>query len=139
MQADAGSPTPQPASTRLTMLSVIVVVAGMILYAVFQSLHNAPTPDSGYQVAADRPSTSFRSAAPDADPSASNSSASAPIRYGSLTFHGYPCTLDCSGHMAGYNFGKATGISRPGDCPNAPPYFHSLTEGCWAEAGRQGS
>jgi hypothetical protein len=139
MEADAGSPTPQRAATKRTALSVIVIIAGMILFAAFQSLHSTQEPDYGNPVAATaRPTATFHDAAPDAAP-ASNPAASAPIRYGSLTFHGYPCTLDCSGHMAGFNFGKATGVRRPGDCPNAPQYFHSLTEGCWAEAGRQGS
>jgi hypothetical protein len=139
MQADAGSPTQERAATKRTALSVAIIVAGMIVFAVLQALHSTSAPDDGNSVAANRPIATFHASAPDNAPESSSPAASAPIRYGSLTFHGYPCTLDCSGHMAGYNFGKATGISNPRLCPNAPPYFHSLTEGCWAEAGRQGS
>ena len=53
-------------------------------------------------------------------------------------FHGYPCTVDCSGHKAGYNWAKDQGITEAARCPIAPANLMSLTEGCWAETGRDG-
>jgi hypothetical protein len=135
-QAGATAPSSQQGTTKRTALIAVVVIAGAILFAALQSAH-APAPDSGYApVGAARPSVLYSSNAPDA--SAVSGYGAAGARFGNLTFHGYACTLDCSGHEAGYRWGKVSGASRPGDCPNMPPYFHSVTEGCWAEAGRQG-
>jgi hypothetical protein len=53
-------------------------------------------------------------------------------------FHGYACTMDCSGHEAGYNWAEEHGITDPDDCPIDPHHSHSFTEGCWAFAGREG-
>jgi len=55
------------------------------------------------------------------------------------TFHGYACTnLSCSGQRTGYAWAEEHGIDNPDDCPIDPHNSHSLTEGCWAEAGREG-
>lgn len=54
------------------------------------------------------------------------------------TFHGYTCTVDCSGHEAGYQWADDNGITDPDDCPIDPHNSHSFTEGCWAFAGRDG-
>jgi hypothetical protein len=34
-----------------------------------------------------------------------------------LMYKGYPCTKDCSGHMAGYAWAKARNIVNPADLP----------------------
>jgi hypothetical protein len=48
------------------------------------------------------------------------------------TFHGYPCTVDCSGHEAGYEWADRKGIEDPDDCGGNS---NSFIEGCqaWAE------
>ena len=48
-----------------------------------------------------------------------------------MSSHGYPCTVDCSGHEAGYNWAKRKGITDPANCTG-----HSLSfiEGCRAAA-----
>jgi hypothetical protein len=53
------------------------------------------------------------------------------------TFHGYTCTVDCSGHEAGYNWAEEQGITDKDDCPLDPHNSHSFTEGCWAYADEQ--
>lgn len=32
-------------------------------------------------------------------------------------FHGYPCTQDCSGHRAGYEWAERKGVTDPDDVP----------------------
>lgn len=46
-----------------------------------------------------------------------------------LSFHGYDCSLDCSGHEAGYEWAKNRGIDRDADCPDSTTSFF---EGCLA-------
>lgn len=48
------------------------------------------------------------------------------------TFHGYPCTVDCSGHEAGFEWADKKGIEDPDDCGGNS---NSFIEGCraWAE------
>lgn len=46
-----------------------------------------------------------------------------------LTYFGYPCTKDCSGHRAGYNWAVAWNITDPDDCPYRPSH-NSFWEGC---------
>lgn len=43
-----------------------------------------------------------------------------------LTYRGYPCTKDCSGHQAGYNWAVAYGLD-PDSCPYST---NSFWEGC---------
>lgn len=45
---------------------------------------------------------------------------------------GYPCTIDCSGHDAGYEWAQDNGITDPGECSGNS---QSFIEGCeaWAE------
>ena len=47
-------------------------------------------------------------------------------------FHGYPCTQDCSGHEAGYEWAEDNDITDPDDCGGNS---NSFIEGCeaWAE------
>lgn len=51
-----------------------------------------------------------------------------------LTFHGYTCTDDCSGHQAGYDWAEENNISDPDDCSGNS---QSFIEGCQAYAEEQ--
>lgn len=48
------------------------------------------------------------------------------------TFKGYPCTVDCSGHEAGYEWAEQKGITNSSSCGGNS---NSFIEGCraWAE------
>lgn len=50
-------------------------------------------------------------------------------------FHGYRCTVDCSGHEAGYRWAEEHDIRDPEDCGGKS---QSFIEGCraWAEENR---
>jgi hypothetical protein len=52
-----------------------------------------------------------------------------------LTFHGYECTDDCSGHEAGYSWAEKKGVANPDDCGGNS---QSFIEGCKAWAGEDG-
>jgi hypothetical protein len=52
-----------------------------------------------------------------------------------LTFHGYDCTVDCSGHQAGYEWAEEHDITDPSDCSGNS---QSFIEGCQAYAEEQG-
>ena len=52
-----------------------------------------------------------------------------------LTFHGYDCTEDCSGHEAGYQWAEEHEINDPDDCSGNS---QSFIEGCQAYAEEQG-
>lgn len=54
---------------------------------------------------------------------------------GQQYFKGYPCTIDCSGHEAGYQWAAARGIDDPDDCGGNSPSF---IEGCQAYAEEYG-
>ena len=43
-----------------------------------------------------------------------------------LMYKGYPCTKDCSGHEAGYNWAQMYNITNPDDCGGNPSFW----EGC---------
>lgn len=49
-----------------------------------------------------------------------------------LTFNGYECTSDCSGHQAGYRWAERNWITDPLDCMN---HSRSFEQGCqsWVE------
>lgn len=49
-------------------------------------------------------------------------------------FYGYPCTSDCSGHEAGYEWAQDKGISDSSDCGGNS---NSFIEGCEAYAAEQ--
>ncbi len=49
-------------------------------------------------------------------------------------FHGYPCTQDCEGHEAGYQWAEDNGITDPDDCDGNS---QSFIEGCQAYAEEQ--
>lgn len=44
-------------------------------------------------------------------------------------FHGYTCTQDCSGHIAGYEWAERNGIRNRNQCDGQS---QSFIEGCWA-------
>jgi hypothetical protein len=46
-----------------------------------------------------------------------------------LTYKGYPCTKDCSGHRAGYMWAVRKGVINRSDCPYRPTH-PSFWEGC---------
>lgn len=50
------------------------------------------------------------------------------------SFRGYPCTVDCSGHEAGYQWAEEKGIADPDDCSGNS---NSFVEGCRAYAEEQ--
>jgi|TARA_R100001377_G_C3094888_1_gene77144 hypothetical protein len=45
-----------------------------------------------------------------------------------LMYKGYPCTKDCSGHMAGYQWAAERNIQNPAEIPSAKS--NSFYEGC---------
>jgi len=49
-----------------------------------------------------------------------------------LTYKGYRCTIDCSGHMAGYEWAKARNVQQVSECPIDAS--NSFTEGCYSFA-----
>ena len=51
-----------------------------------------------------------------------------------LTFEGFECTQDCSGHQAGYEWAEEQGITNPDDCGGKS---ESFIEGCIAYAEQQ--
>jgi hypothetical protein len=51
-----------------------------------------------------------------------------------LTFHGYDCTIDCSGHEAGYNCAEEHDITDEEDCAGDS---ESFVEGCKAYVKEQ--
>lgn len=53
--------------------------------------------------------------------------ASASIAAGAQSFHDYPCTEDCSGHEAGYQWAEENGIEDADDCGGKS---NSFIEGC---------
>lgn len=50
------------------------------------------------------------------------------------TFLGYPCTIDCSGHEAGYEWAERNGVNSAWDCGGNS---RSFIEGCEAYAEEQ--
>ena len=50
-----------------------------------------------------------------------------PVNRG-FTYKGYPCTKDCSGHMAGDDWAEKKGIANSNQCP--PGWSNSFWEGC---------
>lgn len=52
-----------------------------------------------------------------------------------LTFRGYPCTRDCGGHRAGYDWATYWGITDPNLCPLGGS--NSFWEGCKSRGEEQ--
>ena len=57
-------------------------------------------------------------------------------RYAAQSFNSYPCTVDCSGHEAGYEWAEENSITDPNDCDGKS---NSFIEGCQAYAEEQES
>ena len=113
------------------MVGIVVVLAG--------GLHFSRANDAAsVQVAGIQPATGveIRDARTSSPPSIGGSGTAAGDD--AHMFHGYACTIDCSGHKAGYNWAKEQGLTEPARCPIAPRNLMSLTEGCWAATGRDG-
>lgn len=53
-------------------------------------------------------------------------------RGGTLSHRGYPCTKDCSGHVAGDQWAQNHAITDPNQCPYGSS--SSFWEGCKSEA-----
>lgn len=53
----------------------------------------------------------------------------------SPTFNGYPCTSDCSGHEAGYQWAEENSITDPNECSGNS---NSFIEGCESYAEDNG-
>ena len=51
-----------------------------------------------------------------------------------LEFHGFPCTVDCSGHEAGYEWAEENGVTDSYSCGGNS---NSFIEGCEAYADEQ--
>lgn len=91
-------------------------IGGALVLAVYLS-HESPKPKP----------------APPAADSATYSTPPALSAAGS-TFRGYDCTIDCSGHEAGYAWAEEKGIDDPDDCGGNS---ESFIEGCRAYAEEQ--
>lgn len=57
-----------------------------------------------------------------------------PVEPEALTFHGYTCSVDCSGHEAGYRWAEEYGITDAVDCSSNSGSF---VEGCVAYVSEQ--
>ena len=88
------------------------------------------------------------STTPTATPTLSNSDSSATesgdtpaAERTTPTFAGSPCTSDCSGHEAGYNWADEHGIDDESDCDTAGDTSNSpsFAEGCRAYVQENGS
>lgn len=53
-----------------------------------------------------------------------------PVPADARTFGGYLCTVDCSGHAAGYLWAEQKNIDDEARCPSGPS--QSFNEGCLA-------
>lgn len=62
------------------------------------------------------------------------SQAALPVYRAPEAFHGYECTVDCSGHEAGYDWAERHSIEDPDDCGGNS---QSFIEGCQAYAREQ--
>lgn len=91
-----------------------LLILGGIIYATSNRGDDPPSPSPSHSAADDD----------------SDSPASA-----GLTFHGYDCTVDCSGHEAGYQWAEEHDITDEDDCDGNS---ESLIEGCKAYVQEQG-
>lgn len=75
------------------------------------------------------------------DSSATESDDTSAAKRTSSTFAGSPCTSDCSGHEAGYNWAEEHGIDDESDCDTAGDTSNSpsFAEGCRAYVQENGS
>jgi hypothetical protein len=99
----------------------IVIAVGLVLL-----LTNSKTDVGSTPAARLTPSNS--------DSSAITPEATSATERNSPTFAGSPCTSDCSGHEAGYNWAEEHGIDDESDCDTAEDTSNSpsFAEGCRA-------
>jgi hypothetical protein len=99
----------------------IIIAAGLVLLLIHSKTDVGITP-----AVTSTPSNSDSSGTESDDNSASARS--------SPTFAGSPCTSDCSGHEAGYNWAEEHGIDDESDCDTAGDTSNSpsFAEGCRA-------
>ena len=108
---------------------LVLFLVGAGYWAMRDSTHNSTTATTAYSVdadSADADSTNANSSNvhnPDEDQSED-----------SKEFHGYPCTQDCSGHEAGYNWAEQHSINDVDSCDQAGETSNSpsFAEGCKA-------
>ena|ERR1039458_176006 len=99
----------------------IIIAAGLVLLLTHSKTDVGVTP-----AVTSTPSNSDSSATESDDTSAAEGT--------SPTFAGSPCTSDCSGHEAGYNWAEEHGIDDESDCDTAGDTSNSpsFAEGCRA-------
>jgi len=116
--------------TRLSKKAIwaIIIAVGLILLLTHSRTDVGNTPAVKLT-----PSNSDSSATESDDTSAAERT--------SPTFAGSPCTSDCSGHEAGYNWAEENGIDDEGDCDTAGDTSNSpsFAEGCRAYVNENGS
>lgn len=119
----------------LGSIAVIVVVA----IATEQNVTVGPAATySPASIPNIQPSVSATDFHPTASSSVSQlSHAPSPVsRYSGLQFNGYPCTVNCSGHEAGYEWAEEHGIDDSDDCDGKS---ESFIEGCRSYVEEQSS
>ena len=99
----------------------IIIAVGLVLLLTHSKTDVSSTP-----IVTPTPSNS--------DSSAKESDANSASERTSPAFAGSPCTSDCSGHEAGYNWAEEHGIDDESDCDTAGDTSNSpsFAEGCRA-------
>jgi hypothetical protein len=110
-----------------------VIWAIIIAVGLFLLFTHSKTDVGGTPAVTSMPSTSNSSANESDDASAAEPTSS--------TFEGSPCTSDCSGHEAGYNWAEEHEINDESDCDAAGDTSNSpsFAEGCRAYVQENGS
>lgn len=115
------------------------LIVGGVAAVLFVALSNDERPHSPRREAAAAPTQYTPPAAaptwqsPSATSTPAGLSSLPPTR---LYFKGDPCTIDCSGHEAGYEWAEENGIDAPDDCDGKS---ESFIEGCRSYAEEQQS
>jgi hypothetical protein len=106
----------------------IIIAVGLVLLLAHSKTDVGSTP-----AVTSTPSKSDSSATESDDTSAAERT--------SPTFAGSPCTSDCSGHEAGYNWAEEHGIDDESDCDTAGDTSNSpsFAEGCRAYVQESGA
>lgn len=105
------------------VLVIAAIAAAIVLFITHQSHPQAASSSASFSTT-NQSDTNDQSESSADDTGSSNAG----------TFHGYACTVDCSGHEAGYNWAEEHDITDRDECPVDPHNSQSFTEGCWAYA-----
>jgi hypothetical protein len=105
---------------------VIAGVVGLVLFAVLRDEERPRTVPMGSEHAPVQYTPPVSAPGLSTDLGLSRSS-SLQTPGGQLYFRGDPCTIDCSGHEAGYAWAEDNGIDDPDDCDGNS---ESFIEGC---------